>query len=150
MSNSVDIPCLRGVNGQCMVMAAFRYCLGRRSYIVGAGIDWLRTWRRAFDEQTRFVIVRDIVTALQDSDDAVQPYWGVLYQYDDWKALAELLLSELPAVWPAEVKAAVAYRNKPWPLSIPAEEQPRRSCCEAVGAVIDSSKEPCEDEPAQH
>ena len=29
-------------NDQLMAMAAHRYCLGRRSYIVGACIEWIQ------------------------------------------------------------------------------------------------------------
>lgn len=49
---------------QLMVMAAHRYCLGRRSYIVGECVRWLKqTWPQCV-ENTRFVILRDTIEAV--------------------------------------------------------------------------------------
>jgi hypothetical protein len=43
-----------------MVIAAFRYCLGRRTYIVGACCDWLVDIWSLLEEKTQFVIQRDL------------------------------------------------------------------------------------------
>lgn len=64
-SKSIVSP-LAGTDGQLMVMAAHRYCLGRRSYIVGSCIDWLRAYWADFEPNTRNVIVRDTLEALMD------------------------------------------------------------------------------------
>ena len=59
--------CIQGVDGQLMVIAAHRYCLGRRSYIVGAAIDWLSLWWDSFERNTKRVILRDTIQAIQDN-----------------------------------------------------------------------------------
>lgn len=103
---------LHGTNGQLMVMAAHRYSLGRRSYIVGACIEWLEQWWGEFDENTRRVIMRDTVEALQDD------LAGDACDFADWKAFAERIwtrddFTENSRAW---VKNAVAYRKREWPL----------------------------------
>ncbi len=55
---------LDGMNGELMVMAAHRYCLGRRSYIVGSCIDWLTKWWEKFPQGTQQAILRDTAEAL--------------------------------------------------------------------------------------
>jgi hypothetical protein len=51
-------------NDQLMAMAAHRYCLGRRTYIVGACCEWLRANWDGFEANTQNVIVRDTFEAL--------------------------------------------------------------------------------------
>ncbi len=55
-----------GTNDQLMAMAAMRYCLGRRSYIVGACHEWLREVWAQLTTNSQNVILRDIVEALRD------------------------------------------------------------------------------------
>ena len=55
-----------GTNDQLMAMAAMRYCLGRRSYIVGACHEWLREVWPQLTTNSQNVILRDIVEALRD------------------------------------------------------------------------------------
>ena len=56
---------LENDNDQLMTIAAFRYCLGRQSYIVGSCLDWLyATWDQ-IETNTRFVIVRDTLEAIK-------------------------------------------------------------------------------------
>ncbi len=43
-----------------MIVAALRYCLGRRSYIVRDCVDWLDAHWDAIPERTRAIIQRDI------------------------------------------------------------------------------------------
>jgi hypothetical protein len=45
---------------ELMVIAAFRYCLGRMTYIVGDCADWLIENWAAFDDETREIIKRDL------------------------------------------------------------------------------------------
>lgn len=58
--------CIKSVDGQLMVIAAHRYCLGRRSYIVGTAIDWLTLWWKSFERNTKRVILRDTIQSIQD------------------------------------------------------------------------------------
>ena len=51
---------------QMMALAAFRYCLGRRSYIVGICVDWIRLMWSSFSKDTQFIILRDIIEAYLD------------------------------------------------------------------------------------
>lgn len=53
-----------------MVIAAFRYCLGRRTYIVGDCADWLiKTWPLLSDK-TKSIIRRDLEEQFTIDDDA--------------------------------------------------------------------------------
>ncbi len=47
-----------------MVLAAFRYCLGRRSYIVSSCVDWLIQWWDHFHENDRKIILEEIREAI--------------------------------------------------------------------------------------
>lgn len=94
-----------------MVTAAHRYCLGRRSYIVGSCIDWLLKYRHKFEENTINVIVRDTVEALQDNA-AGSEYIDV----PGWRRLAKILFDEMSEENKNWVKESVKYRYKEWPL----------------------------------
>ena len=53
-----------------MIVAAVRYCLGRRTYIVGACAEWmLRNWSK-WPENVRQVLQRDIEEEFVRDDDA--------------------------------------------------------------------------------
>ena len=45
---------------EMMVVAAFRYCLGRRTYIVNDCAEWLIANWQTFSDKTREVIQRDL------------------------------------------------------------------------------------------
>jgi hypothetical protein len=51
-----------------MVMAAFRYCLGRRTYVVGCCVDWLIDNWKHFSEGVRDLITRELRDALDDDE----------------------------------------------------------------------------------
>jgi hypothetical protein len=55
--------------GALMATAAVRYCLGRRTYIVGACVDWLEKVWPLLPEQCRVVIQRDVEEAVTSDDD---------------------------------------------------------------------------------
>lgn len=55
-------------NDQLMIMAAHRYCLGRRTYIVGACIDSLHEIWEQLSLRTQEVILRDTTEALAHAD----------------------------------------------------------------------------------
>ena len=42
-----------------MVLAAFRYCLGRRTYIVGSCVDWLIQYWDEIDQNTKRIILQE-------------------------------------------------------------------------------------------
>lgn len=48
-----------------MVVAAFRYCLGRRTYIVSACVDWLLKYWNEIDENTKKLILEETKTAIE-------------------------------------------------------------------------------------
>ena len=53
-----------------MVTAAFRYCCGRQTYIVGACADWLiENWAK-FPKNVRDVIQRDLEETFTQDDEA--------------------------------------------------------------------------------
>ncbi len=53
-----------------MVIAAFRYCCGRQTYIVSECVDWLiKNWS-TFSERARIVIKRDLETEFEADDRA--------------------------------------------------------------------------------
>jgi len=99
------------LNDQLMAMAAHGYCLGRRSYIVGACLEWLcETWEQ-FSLNTRRVMVRDTIEALMD-DLAGSP----TIDRPGWESFAHFGFSRLSQTDQAWVRQAVAYKDKPWPL----------------------------------
>jgi hypothetical protein len=51
-------------NGDLMVIAAHRYCLGRSSYIVGSCCEFLRTRWNQIEPNTRATILRDTLDAI--------------------------------------------------------------------------------------
>jgi hypothetical protein len=53
-----------------MATAAFRYCLGRQSYIVDDCATWLEDQWTSFEPNVRTVIERDLREAIQRDDDA--------------------------------------------------------------------------------
>lgn len=53
-----------------MVTAAFRYCLGRMTYIVGTCCDWIIRYWGDFRPETRQLIQRELEEAFRDDDEA--------------------------------------------------------------------------------
>ncbi len=53
-----------------MVLAAFRYCCGRQTYIVGVCVDWLIGKWAHFPEKERLLIRRDLETEFKRDDEA--------------------------------------------------------------------------------
>jgi hypothetical protein len=102
---------IEGLDGQLMVMAAHRYCLGRQTYIVSSCIDWLRLWWPKFERNTRRVIVRDTIDALQH-DNAGSPTCDV----PGWRELARWAYGELPKEDQDWCVNALAHNGKEWPL----------------------------------
>lgn len=56
-----------GTNDQLMALAAHRYCLGRSTYMVQVCIEWLmKTWPQ-FTNESKYLIIRDILDALDNN-----------------------------------------------------------------------------------
>lgn len=53
-----------------MIIAAFRYCLGRQTYIVAHCRDWLSDNWHSIPENTRGIIQRDLEEAFADDDNS--------------------------------------------------------------------------------
>ena len=102
---------LKGIDGQLMIMAAHRYCLGRESYIVGAALDWLWKHREHFENNTKFVLVVDTVKALMDG------HTGADSDTEGWRDFALNLYNEMSSELQSSVRRAVAHKREPWPLN---------------------------------
>ena len=101
---------LAGLNGQLMITAAHRYCLGRQSYIVSSCIEWMKQWWPAFDRNTKNCMVRDTVVALMNNEAGSKYDWVGWKTFGDW---AWEKLDHEDQIW---VRQAVAHHKKPWPL----------------------------------
>ena len=67
-----------------MVTAAHRYCLGRRTYIVGLCVDWLlQNWDRI--EPNTKILIRDETKEAIDQGNA-----GELCDIDEWRRLLKM------------------------------------------------------------
>lgn len=51
-----------------MIIAAFRYCLGRQTYIVRDCTDWVARYWNEMPKQARTIIARDLDEAFADDD----------------------------------------------------------------------------------
>jgi hypothetical protein len=73
-----------GPDDQLMAMAAFRYCLGRQSYIVETCISWVRSNLEKLDINTVRIIARDTLEAIIDeaagSKTTDEPGWMQLFK----------------------------------------------------------------------
>lgn len=61
-----------------VIIAAFRYCLGRRSYIVSHMTDYLKNHWRTIDQKTKKLIFREIEEAISNGcagDDCDMESW---------------------------------------------------------------------------
>ena len=107
-SKSVVSP-LAGTDGQLMVMAAHRYCLGRQSYIVGSCIEWLKAHWDKFEDDTKNVIVRDTIEALADDSD------GDFCDRTGWWAFASSAWGMLTPEGRAWVSGALSHKREKLP-----------------------------------
>lgn len=109
-STKLTVTPLQGLNGQLMILAACRYCLGRRSYIVGCCQEWLTAQWDLVNEDTRANIVRDIVVALMN-DEA-----GEASDYKTWQYFAYWAWKQLTEEKCNWIKNGVAFYKKEWPI----------------------------------
>jgi len=113
-------------NDQLMAMAAMRYCLGRRSYIVGACLEWLRDVWDQLQPNTQQVMVRDIVEML------ITTTANTPLDCDErgWEAFAEWAYPQLSEDQIQWLRGNVAWHHKPWPLKVGGPEDP--ACIETA------------------
>lgn len=71
-----------------MVLAAFRYCLGRRTYIVSSCVDWLIQYWSEIDENTKKIITEEVYDALVDKNA------GDSCDVEDWERLMKFTHSK--------------------------------------------------------
>ena len=102
---------LENTNDHLMVMAAARYCIGRKSYIVSSCIEFLtQVWDKELDKRDRAVILRDIIEYLQDYGEADD------YDAKVWRFFAQSKFDVLTEEEKTAFKNYNSYRNKPFPL----------------------------------
>lgn len=69
-----------------MVMAAFRYCLGRRTYIVGVCVEWIINYWDDFDQTTKRIILEETKEAIEKGlagDKCDSDYWKKVLTLED-------------------------------------------------------------------
>jgi hypothetical protein len=96
----------KGIDDQLMAMAAHRYCLGRRSYIVGSCINWIRATWTQFSPQTQFVMLRDTVEGLASNRAGDE-----LIDAPAWADLALWMVAQMGDDRTNEVRRALSYKN---------------------------------------
>ena len=84
---------------QLMVIAAFRYCVGRQTYIVGACADWLIEVWPLLSDNTKAVIKRDLEAEFVRDDEArerEESYKPLGWDCDrkDWERVRKLWSTE--------------------------------------------------------
>lgn len=100
---------LTDLNGQLVIMGAHRYALGRRTYIVGSIIEWLKENWKYVNEHSRFVILRDTARELMIGDA------GDDMDIKCWTEFLKWGMRDIPEL-ERDVRCAVSYIGKPFPL----------------------------------
>jgi len=80
-----------------MVVCAFRYCLGRRTYIVSECVTWLVQEWNNFDDNVKTLIKRELEEAFtQDDEDRIDnrdyKTLGMSCDRDEWAKVRSLWL----------------------------------------------------------
>lgn len=73
-----------------MVLAAFRYCMGRTSYIVGSCVDWLIAYWKEIDANTKKIILEETVESLNKG------HAGDRCDVEQWKRLVDYGMDKYP------------------------------------------------------
>ncbi len=84
--NKLSFSC--DVNGSIMVVSALRYALGRMTYVPGAVQDWIKTYWDSLDNNTKFVIVRDVFDHLYHEYKSKEEKCFSGYDYKEWERFA--------------------------------------------------------------
>lgn len=99
------------VNDQLMVTAAHRYCLGRRTYIVSACLEWLyATWDQ-FTSPTKVVMLRDTAEALMEGHAGSETI-----DAPGWEAFLAWGMNQMSPEQQQGVKRRVLVNKREWPL----------------------------------
>jgi hypothetical protein len=77
--------------GQLMVTAAFRYCLGRQTYIVRDCVDWLLTILPRLEHGTRSILRRDLEAAYRDAAEGRPALGDERIDRPEWERLRAAL-----------------------------------------------------------
>lgn len=68
-----------------MVLAAFRYCLGRRTYMVSWCVEWLIMYWKEIDSHTKKMVVEEI-------KEAIEKHWaGDECDVDEWRKILRII-----------------------------------------------------------
>lgn len=89
---------------QLMVMAAFRYCLGRMTYIVGVCNEWLRDIWPNLSEATQTVIFRDFIESYLDDR------LGSAYDAKSWVDTFTLVWGQLDRDTKKTIKDLISWK----------------------------------------
>ena len=57
---------LETMDDQLMAMAAFRYCIGRSTYITAVCHEWIRATWKQFDAQDRMMLIKETGQAIEN------------------------------------------------------------------------------------
>ena len=74
-----------------MISAAFRYCLGRKTYAVGICCDWLKEHWGKLSNKCKWLIFKEINEALnKDIENPQYEYLGSKYDKEEWISILQL------------------------------------------------------------
>jgi hypothetical protein len=101
---------LDSVNGQIVIMGAFRYALGRQTYVVSSVIEWLQENWDILEQKSKFVIMRDTAAELMDG--------MVGADFDDkrWREFLAWGINQEDKKFETDVRTSVAWKDKLFPL----------------------------------
>jgi uncharacterized NAD(P)/FAD-binding protein YdhS len=103
---------IESTNDHLMVMAAVRYCLGRKSYIVSSCTDFLNEhWDKELQISDKRIILRDIAEYLQDWEKEVDSYG-----YIHWKHFGQDKYVSLPEVDQEFIREQLSHRKQLFPF----------------------------------
>ena len=95
------------------MIAAHRYCLGRRSYIVSSCIDWLQACWPLAEQGTRRVILRDTAEAFHDETA------GSEMDAKLWKRFLAFGVQQLSHQEQDTLIQTIEHSGREWPNLIP-------------------------------
>jgi hypothetical protein len=96
---------IENLNDEIMVTCALRYCLGRKSYVVGSCIEFIKQVWDQLPKSSQGVITRDILEAFVDGN------VGSDYDSDAWRSLVRWCFNELNQETKDWLFKSLAYRE---------------------------------------
>lgn len=100
---------------QLVVLGAFRYALGRMTYIVGSTIDYLRANWDLVDGNGKYTICRDVIGALMDDREGWRTC-GMECDKRMWLEFAKWAFQTLTEEQQELCRSQLEYKGKEWPL----------------------------------